>query len=416
MFDQLDGPSRIIAAVLGFPMLFQTQFLNYAWGAGDDWPIMVAKRLWLLLPTLAIIFGCWLTIACFVSMLFRSDRRNFVTAIFVTWWDLGRSILAFWAGTLRFGVFLLGLAIGFIKTFVFTVLVAIMDLMLFPIRFMRELSQGYTNPGVPWIATGLLLTWTLLEAVIFTYVMTPMVQDTLSGIAGAELEGPLLQIPLFLMFTVFVMGSYAVLEAFGKAFATKDVKKIINYAIIEFVVAMVEVVFLYREFVDSLVPWFAQHAGQDFHLGIIGILSISFTAWLGIRAMTWFLFGHSGVPTLMAIIERKPIPGGQSGKGLSFFDRREGNKETVVFAYIQMTLASIKRDQDWHRKLGEDFISAMLLPPLQVVAASINFCTLMISGSHMFDLPFRSYKDLVESRALMMNTKKPLMDETRKPS
>src|SRR5262249_57787975 len=76
---------------------------------------------------------------------------------------------------------------------------------------------------------------------------------------------------------------------------------------------VVEVVFLYREFVDALVPWFAQHAGAHFDLGIGGTLAIAGLVWLGVRSLSWFLFASAGTPTILAIISGQGVmanPGG----------------------------------------------------------------------------------------------------------
>src|SRR5260370_41805084 len=84
----------------------------------------------------------------------------------------------------------------------------------------------------------------------------------------------------------------------------------------ELVAMFVEVVFLYREFVDALVPWFAQHTSGNFDLGIAGTLAIAGFTWLGIRSLSWFLFGSAGTPTIMAIIQgqglgRRDVSGGR---------------------------------------------------------------------------------------------------------
>ena len=60
---------------------------------------------------------------------------------------------------------------------------------------------------------------------------------------------------MFLFFVV--MGSYAVLSTFVDSFKSKSFQQILGIGVIEVIVLFVEVVFLYREFVDSLVPWFA---------------------------------------------------------------------------------------------------------------------------------------------------------------
>ena len=151
--------------------------------------------------------------------------------------------------------------------------------------------------GIPWPAIFLMLLWTFIEALIFTFVMTPLVVDVMDGIAEGDFEAGIgLKIVLYIMFSLFVLGSYAVIYTLGEAVKRKDVPKIILYTIVEIIVAVVETVLFYKEFVDALIPWFAQYAGDDFDLGIVGILSIAFFIWLGFRCMTWFLFGASAIP------------------------------------------------------------------------------------------------------------------------
>jgi hypothetical protein len=256
----------------------------------------------------------------------------------------------------------------------------------------------------------MMLFWTLLESLIFTYVMTPLITEVLSSIVGEEISGPMLQIPMYLTFVVIVLGSYAVLHSFGVAVKEKDIPKIVSYSIVEFVVAMTEVVFLYREFVDALVPWFAQHAGAGFELGIFGTLSIATFAWLGIRAMTWFLFGASAIPTMLAMIQRTELKGGGS-----FFSTKKSDTEKTkmrgVFVYIHEAVDDIKKDWNWVEEKSEKLVSSFLVPPLQLVAAMLNFCTLLISRTHLFELPFASYKDIMDSKALLNNLKKSLTDQ-----
>src|SRR5206468_2354664 len=117
---------------------------------------------------------------------------------------------------------------------------------------------------------------------------------------------------------------YAVLSNFVEAVRSKNVGTILKIAAVEAVAAMVEVVFLYRELVDSLVPWFAQHASKDFDLGISGTMGIAFLAWLGVRGMTWFLFAAHGVPVITAIIQ---------GRGLKPTEAGERAQMKDTFAY-----------------------------------------------------------------------------------
>ncbi|MFQ5751547.1 MAG: hypothetical protein ACE5HI_06070, partial [bacterium] len=53
---------KLILSIILFPTFFQEAFIDFAWGAGDPVGVMTARRLFLLLPVLAIILGCWITV------------------------------------------------------------------------------------------------------------------------------------------------------------------------------------------------------------------------------------------------------------------------------------------------------------------------------------------------------------------
>lgn len=401
MLDKLDGPTKLIISILGFPVFFQESFLHFAWGGGDLTSVMLLKRTLLLLPVLAILFSCWVTVVCALTIIFRHERRDFVTALFVTWWDLGRSILAFWGGALKFILVLIGWVLGAIRITFFMVLLFLKDLVFLPVKLAQSFGSDYLKAGVPWIAITLTLFWSLLEALIFTFVMTPLVGDTLSGIVGVEVSGLSLQIPLYLMFIIFVLGSYAALLKFQEALTDRKFSKIITYLIVEIVVAAVEIVFLYREFVDALEPWFAQHASDDFQFGLLGTFAIAGFAWLGIRAMTWFLFAASGLPPIMAILQGEGVEGNHGSSKEKF-----SAKDTFVF--VGQGIQAIKDDLQWFHKKAQDVLTAFLVPPLQIVAAVINFCTLLLNSSHLFDLPFNTYEDILTAKSLLEKAKRSL--------
>ena len=107
MINETDGIVRIILSVLLFPMYFQETMIQFAWGLGDPALLTATKRLFLLLPAGALVLACWASILSGLSIPLRSNRREFITAFFITWWDLGKSILLFWGGIFQF-VFRIG--------------------------------------------------------------------------------------------------------------------------------------------------------------------------------------------------------------------------------------------------------------------------------------------------------------------
>ncbi|MBI3004321.1 MAG: hypothetical protein HYY49_02770 [Ignavibacteriales bacterium] len=390
MVVDTSGILQFFLSVLLFPTLFQADFLLFAWGADDVLWIMVVKRLFLLLPVFAIVAGCWVSIPSLFTVLFRHKRREFITALFITWWDLGKSIASYWGGIFKLLVTLLGAIVALLKVTVFGLWSIVQEILFMPFRLMRSAGQSVVSSPVPWIAVFLTIFWCLIEALIFTYVTSPLVADTLSNITGEQLSGSMMRIPLFIFLLFVVLGSYAVLSNLVDAIKSKNVYSIAGILVIEFVVLFVEVVFLYREFVDSLVPWFAQYS-EGFELGIFWTLAIACLAWFGIRSISWFLFAAHGTPTILSVIQ---------GKGLGMAAASEPAKTRFV-AFSTEFINKIKEEADWIKVKGDELLAAFMLPPLQVVAATINFCILLVSGKHLFVLPFKNMESLLSSKSLL---------------
>ncbi|MDZ7808495.1 MAG: hypothetical protein U5K71_15485 [Gracilimonas sp.] len=379
--------ANVVFSILLFPTFFQEEFLAFAWAAGDPVWAMTLKRVFLLLPVLAFILGAWVTIPTVLSVIFRHNRKEYVLAIFSTWWDLGRSIAYFWAGLANFCFYIVVYLLGMIKMLVLGIMSVLQTILLMPFRLLGSAGKKVTGSSIPLIAVFLTIFWVLIEATIFTYVTTPLVLDTLSNITGESIDVNLMRIGLFTFLFFIVLGSYAVLSTFIDSLKEKNISQILGIAAIEIIVLLVEVLFLYREFVDALIPWFAMYA-EDFQIGIAGILAISTFVWFGIRSLSWFLFASYGTPTIMAVIQGKGL---QQGK-----EKKSGVSQklsTQIFDTDEY-MNSIKENIDWVQEKGEELIEAFMLPPLQLVASAINFCTLLVANQHMFELPLQDMESL----------------------
>jgi hypothetical protein len=394
MLTESSGIVKIVLSVLFFPMYFQEAFIRFAWSAGDELWLMSAKRVFLLLPTLAIILGCWATIVGLLTVPVRQRRQEFVTSMFVTWWDLGKSILTFWGGVFRFLMTLVASILGMLRLVLLAVWALAQDILLMPVHFLRQFAQSVVKSPIPWIAVVLTLSWCVVETTIFTYVMTPLVIDTFSNITGESMTVAFVRIPLFLFLFFVVLGSYAVLSTFVDSVKSKSMSAIAGIAGIEAVVVFVEVVFLYREFVDSLVPWFAQYSA-NFELGVFWTIAIACFVWFGVRSLSWFLFASRGTPTIMAVIQ---------GRGLRTANRNQLPK-TRVLVVSDEYWRRMRKESGWVKSQGEELLAALLLPPLQVVAAGLNFCTLCVINQHLFRLPFESLEAIKYSEDLINNIK-----------
>jgi hypothetical protein len=365
---------------------------GFAWGAGDPVWLYVLKRIFLLLPLGAVTLAYWTSVLSVPTIVVRAKRRTFVSLLLVTWWDLARAVFAFWGGTFRF-VLRLGLSVfGLAQMLLVGIWALVQEMVVLPFRVVRNVGWNALTPGVPWIAVGMTVFWCVFEAVIFTYVMTPLVIDTLSNLAGTELTETAVRIPLFFFMLFIVLGSYAVLSTWVGALRSKDWASIVKIGVVEGVAMFVEVVFLYREFVDALVPWFAQHTSGNFDLGIVGTLAIAGVTWLGLRSLTWFLFASSGTPTIMAIIQRQGVVGSRENSN---------GAPPVATLFSKDFTAKLRQEFAWVGEEGERLLDAFLVPPMQVVAGALNFVTLLVSNRHFIELPLQSVRDFKDARTLV---------------
>lgn len=387
MFTDTSGLSNIILSILLFPLHFQDQFMQFAWGVDDILWIMISKRVLLLLPAAVIILGCWLTIISSLSTVVRHNRREFIVSLLMTWWDLGKSIISFWGGIFKFAFMLVMAILGLFKVLTLGIWSLIQEVLLTPFKLLKSLGQSVVTSKVPWIAVYLTILWAIIEATIFTYVTTPLVLDTLSNITGEALSISILRIPLFIFLLFIVLGSYAVLSTMIEVIKQKNVSAILGIVVIEIIVLMVEVLFLYREFVDSLIPWLAQYS-EGFELGIFWTLAISGFVWFGVRSLSWILFAAHGTPPIMNVIQ---------GKGLETKPASAKQPATKMVDISFDFMTRIKNDSEWIQQKSEDVLASFMLPPLQVIAAALNFLTLLFIGRHLFDLPFKKFSDIKDT-------------------
>ena len=198
----------------------------------------------------------------------------------------------------------------------------------------------------------------------------------------------------------FVRGKY-----YDDAVKSKDWASVVKNSLIEAVVMVVEVMFLYREFVESLTPWFAAK-GMD--LGIGSTLFIAGMAWIGVRGISWFLFASAGTPTLMAVIK---------GSGVKSASVKDPDSQTkIALSITQGFIDQIRQEMGDLNKKGDDVMSAFVIPPLQIVAACVNFATLLLSNQHLFELPFRNFEQVMSSKVVLhsVSRKKVLVSDKEK--
>jgi hypothetical protein len=382
--DEWRGAVTALTAPVSWIPDWHAAMINFVW-YGDSGPETIFKRVVILLPMLLLVTGIWVTMVALYTIPFRSNRSKFATAILMSWWDAGRTAWFYWAGLIQLALVLVGwvwglvlLAFGFARA-------AIKALFQSPLRVLDWTSRNYFKPGVPWIAFLGLLLWSAVEALIFMYTLQPTLTEVLAGITGYEPD-PRLMAPLLWIFLFFlVLGSFACIHALAQAVRTKNISQIIQMISVEMFVMFFEVVFLYRELIDAITPWIAQTTSEQVQLGLVSTLALASFGWVGVRGMTWFLFGSYGTPALVAVLARDTI--------------RQESIQPVSSPIPQADvwrapINALKTETNWFKQEANRVFELISLPVLQLFAAAVNFAVVALGSRQVFALPFKSIEEV----------------------
>ena len=349
------------------------------------------KYLFLLFPVLLWVGAVWCTQLSIYTLPFRSHRVNFVSTLVLAWWDGTRAVWLYWVGLFRVAAVAMGWAFTLVRLALKLVMETGRQALILPFTMTGKMTTSYFKPGVPWIAFLMLLFWCAIETTIFTYTLFPTVSEVLADIAGVEtpiFTGPILSMFLFLL----IMGSFACIQALIEAIKAHEIKFLVQMILVELFVMFFEVMFLYRELVDAITPWIAQQTSEELRLGIGFTLSVATFGWLGIRGMTWFLFGQFGTPPLLAFISRRPMVVSEAAAAEAAV---EGP------AWWRAPVEDFKREIGWLHEKSDELLEYLALPALHVLAAMVNFGLILVAARPIFSLPFKSLKAVMETRELL---------------
>jgi hypothetical protein len=347
--------------------------------------VAMAKYVLLLFPALLGLAALWCTQLSIYTLPFRSGRSHFVSAMLLAWWDAARAVWLYWIGLVRCAGVLVGgivLAVGFL---VRLTVEALRKVAMMPFLMTGRMAERYFQPGVPWVAFVALLLWCVLEASVFTHVLFPTVTEVLSRLAEtpepARATGPLLFVFLYLL----VLGSFACAQALVEATRTREVKYVGQMLAVEVFVLFFEVMFLYREIVAAFLPALAEN-----RLAVIGVAT---AGWIGVRGMTWFLFGQYGTAPLMAFISRRPL---MPAENMSF----TATAVTPVSWWAE-PMQDFRRETEWLHAASDRMLGYLALPAMHIAAAAVNFGMVLVAGKPVFSLPFKHLDEIPESRSIL---------------
>jgi len=404
--SEWQGTFDLLAAPVAWIPGWHLAMINFVW-YGDTTAEIVLKRVVVLLPMLLVLTGVWVTMASLYTIPFRSNRGRFATAMLTSWWDAGRTTWFYWAGLIRLAVVLVGWIWSLARLTGRIVVAAVRAAFQSPLRLLDWTSRNYFKPGVPWLAFLALLLWSAVEALIFMYTLQPTLTEVLAGITGFE-PNPRIVAPLLWVFLFFlVLGSFACVHALALAVREKNVAGIIQMSFVELFVMFFEVVFLYRELIDAITPWVAQTTNEQVQLGLVSTLLLASFGWVGVRGMTWFLFGRYGTPALVAVLARETISqNGMAGQV----------SPSAQPSFWKAPVAALKAETEWFQREARSVFELLSLPVLQLVAAAVNFPVVALGSRPLFALPFRSLDEVLVKTPRIGLGKRPMAAARPQPA
>lgn len=379
----------LLAPIAWVPRM-QEALLAFFLNPSAPWMTAV-KYVFLLFPALLAVGAIWVTLLSLYTLPFRAGRVRFVSMMLLAWWDAARSVWLYWVGVVRVAAVAAGWLVSLGALVARLAVDSVRQIAALPFTLTGRMTQSYFQPGVPWIAFVMLLAWCVLEATVFAHTMMPTVSGVLSELSG----GPASRFTAAVLFTfllMLVMGSFACLQTLSEAVRLRELKFIAQIVAIEALVMFFEVMFLYREFIDAISPWIARDAG--IRMGFWATMATASAGWLGVRAMTWFLFAQYGTAPLLAFIARRPLV----------------HPDAPALAVTPMVAAQpwwhrarddFKRELDWLHARGDQLLEYLALPVLQLLAAGLNFGMMMVASRPAFQLPFHTLKEVTDTRDIL---------------
>ncbi len=372
-----------IWAGLAWIVEWQARVFGMILGVDSFWGVVGVVVL-LFLPAATLVAGVWGTMVSLYTIPFRLGRAGLLlTSLLMSWWDAVRMTWFYWSGLVRFVVVFLGWVWGLLKLTVELVWGTLKGAVTSPLAMLDATAR---RPGVPWAAFFLLIFWSAIEATIFTFTLRPTMSELLADLTGYEVNPVFLVLILWVFLWVLIAGSFACIQVLNDAIKTRQVGQIVFMILVEIAVALFEVLFLYRELVDAMTPWLAQ---QGVQLGVFGTIGLAFFGWIGVRGMTWFLFGRFGAPALIGLLGRQAFAQAHGAGGAA------GPAPNLDF--WQGPIKALKAEREWFNKQVREGWELLLLPILQLIAAGFNFGFVIFIGRPHFALPFHSIEDVLAS-------------------
>lgn len=372
------GPAELVAAPIAWVPVLQQTLMSFFFDPQPGW-MAALKYVLLLFPVLLAVVAVWSTGLSVYTLPFRSSRTRFVSLVLLAWWDAALAVWLYWVGMVRVAGVVVGWILGIARLALRLVMGFLRDIVGTPVAMSGMLMRSYFKPGVPWLAFVVLLLWSALEAAVFTYTLEPRVTTLINDLSGSDDSRFTVPI-MYAMILALVLASFACVQALVNAVRTKEPRFIAQIIGIELFTIFFEVMFLYRGLVEVTMPWIAKDNGAMVGAAVAG--------WFGVRGLTWFLFGQYGTPPLLAIVARRPLTDVEGSPSSSM--RSE--------PFWRLAMDDFRRDLDWLHIKSDEMLELLALPVVHLLGAALNFAMILTASRPVFNLPFRSLKEVTESR------------------
>ena len=372
------GPAELLAAPIAWVPVLQQTLMSFFFEPQPSW-MAALKYIFLLFPVLLGVVAVWSTGLSVYTLPFRSGRTRFVSLVLLAWWDAALSVWLYWVGMVRVVGVVLGWALGISRLVMRLTMGFLRDVVGTPFAMSGMLMRGYFKPGVPWLGFMMVLLWGALEAAVFTYTLEPRVTTLVADLSGSDESR--FAVPILYAFVLaLVLASFACVQALINAVRTKDPRFIAQMIGIEVFAIFFEVMFFYRGLVEVTMPWIARDNGAA--------VAVAAVSWFGVRGLTWFLFGQYGTPPLLALIARKPLTEAE-------MTQPSGMRSEPFW---RLAMEDFRRDLDWLHIKSDEMLELLALPVVHLLGAALNFTMILTASRPVFNLPFRSLKEVTESR------------------
>jgi hypothetical protein len=377
---------REIAGLLLAPIMWvphmQSALVDFFLDSASPWSA-AAKYVFLLLPMILGTIAIWCTQLSIYTVPFRTGRSRFVSAVLLAWWDAAFAVWLYWVGLGRAAMVTAGwlLALSNLAVHLCAALVRHVGAAPF------AMTRGYVTPGFHWVAFAVLMLWCVLEASVFTYTLLPTIVDVLADIVGADDVSRMAAPVLYLLLLMLVAGSFACVHALMEAVRQGHLRFLAQIVLVQVCVLVVEVLFFYRPLIDTMTPWVAQ--GTGLRLGVAPTLLLATMAWIGVRGMTWFLFGQYGAPSLLALIAHAPLAAAAAA------EPPRGP------AWWRPAVDDLRVELGWLHRRSDELLEHFAVPVLNLLGAALNFATILTAARPAFGLPFKGLKEATEQRGVL---------------